>query len=195
MWDAVGLAVPLEQLDAHKSAADSEESRCQIGASTENRGAYLAPRLGKSTRQIGASTALHIRNEVIKEEVPPPTSSQKDDGWQAVERALVEFPLDQVQPAIRAAQSNGCSPEYVLQLIAFAKENSARWISPAGALFKRIVNARPDRSVAEGWPKSLQMGSAPMAPPDGRDNPALVRNDRGKYWSDYAVPRDPETSP
>lgn len=193
MWHAVGLAISMDRFDAHQDATDVPESRRQIGASTENRHAYLAPRLDESTCQMGASTALHIRKEVIKEEVPPPTSSQ--DNWQAVERALVEFPLDQAQPAIRAAQLNGCSPEYILQLIAYARANSARWASPAGALYRRIMNARPDRPVPEGWPKPLATSPAPMAPPDGRDNPALVRRGGNKYWSDYAVPPDLETSP
>jgi hypothetical protein len=195
MWEAVGLTVSIGELEAHQMATSSPESRRQIGGSTVQVETPNRRVDSESTCQIGGSTALHIRKEVLKEEEednPPPTSSLAVDDWQAVDRALVEFGVDQVKRVIDAAKSHGCSPSHILELIAFAKTHSAQWASPPGALFTRIINARPDRPIPDGWPKSQAAGRSSIGPPTERKNPVLIQTGGKKYWSEYFDSQNPE---
>jgi len=130
----------------------------------------------KPCTSVDASPYFLNRKVNEKEEDSPPTPSLSE--WNAVAAALSDYGIDQAAAAVSAAQANGVTPEHVQELLGIARRRGTEWASPQGVLYQRIVSARPDRPVADGWPRSSAERAAV--------NPSRVHSDGPKFWDKFS---------
>jgi len=78
--------------------------------------------------------------------------------WQEVEEEVFNFRrtgagggVDGAAKACAKADKNGATPSFIRELIAFAEAHADRFDHPAGALYWRVLSARPGQRVSEHW--------------------------------------------
>ncbi len=111
--------------------------------------------LSPAPRSVGSSPSL----PVIPSNPPPPSREEgvlgertEGKAWGNVEAGCIAFGVADAAAAVDKARRNGCTAQDLAELLEYARVNSSRWQSPAGALHHRMLNAWPGLPVNEGWP-------------------------------------------
>ena len=129
--------------------AEASEERAH-GASH----APLAP-ITRPRREPRANSADHAplaRDTLYRtkqNETPTPPTGEP---WAVVEKAMVDFGIQETEKPLGNARQHGCSPESVLQILRYARGNAGAW--SAGKVRRRIINLFPDQDPADEafWP-------------------------------------------